>query len=99
MWFLNSYKVLFGKQSSGVLAGWLHRAVYNRCVSKLHSAGSRWAGCCLKLKNSYVVLDRGAEKIGWNKQGHLWPTGRPVAAQVEAVNPHLTLMEESHLEC
>lgn len=79
------------EQPSHVLAGCLDWAVYDRSISELHHAGTRGAWCRLQLQNGYVVLDGGAEQVGWDKEGHLWPTGRPVAAHVKTVNPHLAL--------
>jgi len=66
-------------------------AVQNGRFGELHHAGPRAARSALQLQHRHVVGGRRAEDAGGHKEGHLGPPDRPVAAQVEAVDPNLAL--------
>lgn len=69
----------------------------NRLVHELHGAQLRatvLAGSTLQLQHHDGVRGRGHQDVQRHKQGHLGAPNWPVAAEVKAVDPHLTLERE-----
>ena len=71
--------------------------VKNRLVHELHGAqfwATVLAGCTLQLQHHDGVRGRGHQDVLRHEQGHLGAPHWPVAAEVKAVDPHLTLERE-----
>ena len=69
----------------------------NRLVHELHSAQLRaaiLAGRMLQLQHHDGVWGRGHQDVLRHEQGHLGAPRWPVAAEVNTVDPHLTLERE-----
>lgn len=78
-----------------------HGFADNRLVHELYSA-QFWAiiiaGCPFQFQHYDGVWGRCHQDMLWHEQGHLGASLWPIATQVKAVNPHLTLERKKEKE-